>query len=79
MMNWHPDIDLDRLLAALSEEIIDTSDEDVRTLCGQVGAPLSGIARDMRKRIAAIAGGEAEPKLAPADIAIIRDVLFRSH
>lgn len=79
MKNWHPDVDLDRLLAALGEEITATPDEDVRTLCGQVGAPLSGIARDMRARIAAIVGHDAEPTLAPVGIATRRDVCFRSH
>ena len=79
MSNWHPDIDLDRLLAALGEEIIAAPDEDVRTLCGQVGAPMSGVARDMRARIAAINEGEAEPAPALADIAMMRELLLRSH
>ena len=54
MKNWHLDIDLDRLLAALGAEIIDASDEDIQALCGLVGSPLSGVARDMRARVAAI-------------------------
>ena len=79
MKNWHPDTDLDRLLAALGEEIIETSDEDVRTLCGQVGAPISGIARDMRKRIAAIDDGEAEPAPALTDLGLRCESWIRSH
>ncbi|MGE0420692.1 MAG: hypothetical protein AB7O88_00430 [Reyranellaceae bacterium] len=79
MKNWQPDTDLDRLLAALGEEIIDTSNEDIRTLCGQVGAPASGIARDMRARIAALSDGDAEPKPALADVVIMRELLLRSH
>lgn len=79
MKNWHPDIDLDRLLAALGEEIIDTPDDDVRTLCGQVGTPSSGIARDMRARIAAVIDGETEPTPAFADIIFRRELSARSH
>jgi hypothetical protein len=79
MKNWQPDIDLDRLLAALSEEIIGTSDEDVRTLCGQVGTPISGGAREMRARVAAINDGETEPTLALADISFRRELSVRSH
>jgi hypothetical protein len=79
MKGWHPDRDLYRLLAALGQEILDAPDEDVRALCGQVGAPLSGVARDMRARIAAINDGEAErvPKL--ADIIARRELSIRSH
>ncbi|MBX3502472.1 MAG: hypothetical protein KF889_23760 [Alphaproteobacteria bacterium] len=79
MKNWHPDTDLDRLLAALGTEIIDMSDEDVRTLCGHVGTPISGIARDMRARVAAIDDGEAQSAPALTDIAVMRELLLRSH
>jgi hypothetical protein len=79
MKNWHPDIDLHRLLTALGEEILDTSDEDLRTICGQVGSPFSGIARDMRARIAAINEGEVEPAPALADIVARRELWLRSH
>lgn len=79
MKNWHPDIDLDRLLAALGEEIIDASDEDVRALCGQAGTPSSGIARDMRPRIAAVVDGETDPIPAFADIIFWRELSTRSH
>ncbi len=79
MRHWQPDIDLDRLLAALGEEIIDTSDEDIRTLCGQAGAPTSGVARDMRARIAAVADSETETAPAIADIILQRELSVRSH
>jgi hypothetical protein len=81
MKNWQPDIDLDRLLAALGEEIIDTSDEDIRTLCGQAGAPISGVARDMRARIAAVAEdlSEIDSALPCGDIALLRELCFRSN
>lgn len=79
MKNWQPDNDLDRLLAALGEEVIDTPDNEVRALCGQVGAPLSGIARDMRARIAAINESEAEPAPALAEPIARRELWLRSH
>jgi len=79
MKRWHPDIDLYRLLAALGEQVITTPDEDIRSLCGQAGSPISGIARDMRARIAAITESEAEPSPTLADIAIARELLWRSH
>lgn len=79
MKNWQPDIDLDRLLAALGEEIIDASDEDIRTLCGEVGTPISGVARDMRARIAAVIDCETEPPPAFADIDLRRELSVRSH
>jgi hypothetical protein len=79
MSNWQPDIDLYRLLAALGQEIVETSDEDVRGLCGQVGAPLQGVARDMRARIAAVNGGDAERAPTLADIVARRELSIRSH
>lgn len=79
MKNWHPDTDLDRLLAALGEEIVDMSDEDMRALCGQAGPPLSGIARDMRARIATINDGEVEPIRAVTDIGLRPELGVRSH
>lgn len=80
MKNWHPDIDLDRLLAALGEEIIDTSDEDIRALCGQVGSPLPGITRDMRARVAATMSRD-EPKMSGLRVHATcpRDIRVRSH
>jgi hypothetical protein len=79
MKNWQPDIDLYRLLAALGDEIANTPDDEVRALCGHVGAPVSGIARDMRARIAAINESEAEPKPALADLVARRELGLRSH
>ncbi|MBV9834608.1 MAG: hypothetical protein JO055_09395 [Alphaproteobacteria bacterium] len=79
MKNWHPDIDLYRLLAALGQEIIDTPGADVRELCGKVGSPLSGVARDMRARIAAIDDGDAERTPALTDIVARRELSIRSH
>jgi hypothetical protein len=77
--NWQPDIDLERLLAALAREIIETPDEEVRAICGQVGSPFSGIARDMRERIAAVADVETEPAPAFADLIFRREHPLRSH
>ena len=79
MTRWNPDIDLYRLLAALGEEIIATPDEDIRTLCGQVGTPVSGIARDMRARITAMSDGEVEPTPTLTDIVRRREFAVRSH
>jgi hypothetical protein len=79
MKGWHPDVDLDQLLVALGQELVDMPDDDVRTLCGQVGAPLTGVARDMRARIAAINDGDAEPTPTLADIVARRELSIRSH
>ena len=79
MKDWHPDTDLYRLLAALGQEIIDTPDADVGELCGKVGSPLSGVARDMRARIAAINDGDAEQAPTLADIVAQRELSIRSH
>ena len=79
MKGWRPDIDLYQLLAALGQEIVDMPDDDVRALCGQVGAPLSGVARDMRTRIAAINDGDAEPAPTLADIVARCELSIRSH
>ena len=79
MKDWHPDIDLYRLLAALGQEVIDTPDEDVRALSGQFGAPISGVARDMRARIAAINDGDAGRSPTLRDIVARREQSIRSH
>ncbi|QPF90847.1 hypothetical protein [Bradyrhizobium commune] len=59
MTRWHPSRDLIRLLEALSEEILDTSDEEVRQTSGLQGWTIANTALEVRGVIKAARGDES--------------------
>lgn len=73
MKQWRPDVDLARLSAALAEEILAASEQEVRDVAAGSGNSLGGAARDARRLIAAAADDQGE-----ADIVIAGGVCFRA-
>jgi len=73
MKHWRPDVDLARLSAALAEEILAASEQEVRDVAAGSGNALGGAARDARRLIAAAADDQGE-----ADIVIAGGVCFRA-
>jgi hypothetical protein len=73
MKQWRPDVDLARLSAALAEEILAASEQEVRDVAAGSGNALGGAARDARRLIAAAADDQGE-----ADIVIAGGVCFRA-
>jgi hypothetical protein len=58
---WHPNLDLARLIEALSKEILAATDDDVRASAGP-GRKLAGAAREVRWLIqSACAEADDEP------------------
>jgi hypothetical protein len=53
MKQWRPHLDLARLSAALAEEILAASGQEMRELSARSGRPLAGAAHDVRRLIAA--------------------------
>ena len=53
MKQWRPQLDLARLSAALADEILAASGQDVRDVSARSGRPLAGAAREVRRLIAA--------------------------
>ena len=53
MKDWRPHIDLARLSTALAEEILAADEQEVREVAARSGHSLAGVARDVRRLIAA--------------------------
>jgi hypothetical protein len=60
---WCPHIDLARLSAALSEEILAVSESEVRRLLAETACPLAATAQEVRDLIAAASGEQDELNL----------------
>jgi hypothetical protein len=78
---WRPHSDLTRLLAALGQEIVAGSDEEVRQLSGLSGHSMSGAAREVRTLIASVNDAQDEPdtNMPLAEAMHRRELHFRSH
>jgi len=59
MKDWRPHIDLDRLTAALGEDILALTDEEIRRAYAAAGRSVAHAADGVRTEIAA-AGGEPD-------------------
>jgi len=58
MRRWQPDVDLQRLLDALGEEILAATDEEMQRACGGAACLIALSARDVRSVIAAARGNQ---------------------
>jgi hypothetical protein len=78
---WRPHRDLDRLLAALGEEVFAGDDEEVRHLSGLSGHSMAGAAREVRTLIASVNDAQDEPDtgMPLADGMHRRELHLRSH
>ncbi len=81
MKGWHPHKDLNRLLAALADEIIAGGDEEVRQLSGLSGHSMSRAAREVRTLIVAVNDSRDEPdtSLPLAEAMHRREPCLKSH
>ncbi len=79
MKDWRPHIDLDRLTAALGEDILAVTDEEIRRAYAAAGRSVAHAADDVRRQIAAASGepDAPDPKL-PLNGAL-QPVLARQH
>jgi hypothetical protein len=79
MKDWRPQMDLDRLTAALAEDIVAVSDEEIRRAHAMAGRSLARAADVVRTEIA-VAGGEQDapdPKLTL--VGAFQSVFARQH
>jgi hypothetical protein len=80
MKGWRPHIDLASLSAALSEEILAATDEDVRAASAVSGHAVAGAAHEVRELIEALSGEQSGPKnLLVADCVYFRASCARQH
>ena len=77
---WRPHIDLARLSTALSEEILNAAEWEVRLLRAETECSVAAVARDVRELIAK-ASGEREdcPELVPAEGVHYSALCIRQH
>jgi hypothetical protein len=68
MKQWRPHIDLARLSAALAEEILAASEQEVRDLSAKTGRSLAGAARDVRRLIATATDDRGEADIVIANV-----------
>lgn len=77
MKGWRPHIDLDRLTAALSEDILAAGADDVRAISAGSGYSLIAAAQEVRHIIDAVSGDPEVPSAEPLPGAGMRAALVR--
>lgn len=72
MSGWEPHIDLMRLLEALANEVVSTTEQDVRQACIEDGWSIAMTAKlrckEVRELIDAISGDQDDPGEAEIDV-----------
>ena len=81
MKDWRPQLDLARLSAALAEEILVATEDDVGAASAASGYAVRGAARDVRTMIDALNSEPGEGDLKPLviDCALFRASCARQH
>ena len=81
MKDWRPQIDLDRLTAALGEDILALTDEEIRRAYAAAGRSVAHTADGVRTEIAAASGepDAPDPKLISLKEAREHARLLRQH
>jgi hypothetical protein len=74
MRDWRPHIDLARLSAALEQEILAATDDELRAAAAPSDHVLTGAAQEIRELIDALSG-ESRPEL---DLLLAECVAFRA-
>jgi hypothetical protein len=79
MKNWRPQIDLDRLIAALGEDVLTMTDEEIRRAYAVAGRSVPHAADGIRRLIAAASGDldAPDPKILRASA--LQAALARQH
>jgi hypothetical protein len=78
MKDWRPHIDLDRLTAALGEDILAATDEEIRAYAA-AGRSVAHVADDVRRQIAAVSGEQDAPDPKLLLNGAVHAVLARQH
>ena len=76
MRSWHPHIELARLSMALTEEVLEASEDELQAVSNRSGYSIAGAARDVRKLISAATRDQGE--YSPIEIACLA-ALARHH
>ena len=71
MTSWEPHVDLARLLEALGEEIVATTEQEVRLACVLDGHSVRETASEVREMIGTLTGDLGDPDLRIAPISLI--------
>ena len=79
MKGWRPHIDLDRLTAALGEDILAASDEEIRRAHAVAGRSVVKAADDVREQIALASGEQDAPDPKLLLNGALQPVLARQH
>jgi hypothetical protein len=79
MKEWRPQIDLDRLIAALGEDVLALTDEEIRRAHAAAGRSIAHAADSVREQIAAAGDDEdaSDPRLML--VSALQWVLARQH
>ena len=79
MKDWRPQIDLDRLTAALGEDILALTDEEIRRAYAAAGRSVAHAADGVRTEIAAASGEPDAPDPKLMLTGALQSVLARQH
>ena len=79
MRGWRPQIDLDRLTAALGEDIVAMTDEEIRRAYAAAGRSVAHAAGGVREQIAAASGDPDAPDPKLMLNGTLQAVLARQH
>jgi hypothetical protein len=79
MKDWRPHIDLARLSAALAEEILAATEEDMRAAAARPGHAAAGTAQEVRDLVEAVNGEQGSLDLLLAECVRFRASCARQH
>lgn len=79
MKNWRPQIDLDRLVAALGDDVLALTDEEIRRAYAAAGRSVAHAAGGVREQIAAASGEPDAPDPKLPFVGALQSALARQH
>lgn len=79
MKDWRPQIDLDRLMAALGEDVLALTDEEIRRAYAAAGRSVAHAADGVREQIAAASGDLDMPDPKLLRVGALQAALARQH
>ena len=79
MKEWRPQTDLDRLIAALGEDVLALTDEEIRRAYAAAGRSVAHAADGIRAEIAAASGEPDAPDPKLLFVSALQAALARQH
>ena len=79
MKDWWPQIDLDRVTAALGDDMIAMTDEEIRRAYAAAGRSVAHAADGVREQIAAASGEPDAPDPKLLFVGALQSALARQH